>query len=227
MVRAILTDIEGTTTSISFVHQTLFPYSIKAMPAYVKAHWNELRELVDEIQGIEPLPESSVESVVSLLLKWIKEDKKFTPLKTLQGRIWAAGYESGEILGHFYDDAHRWLQEWHRQGISLSIFSSGSVKAQQLLCKFSLYGDLTSLFDHHFDTTTGAKRECSSYRTIQQTIGIPANNILFLSDITAELDAAEECGMLTCQLVRAEDNTIASSHHRIASDFEQVNGLYF
>ena len=181
-IRAILTDIEGTTSSIAFVTETLFPYARARMADYVAAH----PETVVDVPGDDP---------VATLLGWMDVDAKETPLKTLQGLIWAEGYADGTLQGHVYPDAVAGLRRWHAAGLALYVFSSGSIAAQKLIFGHSVAGDLTPLFSGYFDTTTGPKRAIESYAKIADAIGLSAGDILFLSDTLAEIAAAREAGM--------------------------------
>ena len=181
-IRAILTDIEGTTSSITFVTETLFPYARARMADYVAAH----PETVVDVPGDDP---------VATLLGWIDIDAKETPLKTLQGLIWAEGYADGTLRGHVYPDAVAGLRRWHAVGLALYVFSSGSIAAQKLIFGHSVAGDLTPLFSGYFDTTTGPKRAIESYAKIADAIGLSAGDILFLSDTPAEIAAARGAGM--------------------------------
>jgi len=144
-------------------------------------------------------------------------------LKELQGHIWQHGYESGDFTGHLYEDAARNLQRWAKDGLRLYVYSSGSTGAQKLLFGFSDAGDLTPLFQGYFDTRIGHKKQASSYRKIVATIELPAAEILFLSDIREELDAAAESGMKTVQLVR--DDTVVRGNHHVAENFDDVQSI--
>lgn len=186
MPRAILTDIEGTTSSIAFVAETLFPYARARLPAFVAAHPDETAPILAEVAAMEP------GDPVATLTRWIDEDRKATPLKTLQGMIWADGYRERAFTGHIYPDAAAALRRWHEAGMALYVFSSGSVAAQKLLFGHSDAGDLTPLFSGYFDTTTGPKREAASYRAIADAIGLAGDEILFLSDTPEEIVAARE-----------------------------------
>jgi len=229
MVRAILTDIEGTTSSISFVKDVLFPYAAHYLPAYVRAHADE-PVVADQLQAVRVAvkePEADIDRVIAVLLNWIAEDRKATPLKTLQGMVWKDGYQSGAYKAHVYPDAAAKLREWHAQGLPMYIYSSGSIAAQKLFFKYSEAGDLTPLFSGYFDTTTGPKQEQASYSAIVQAIGLPAQEILFLSDVAAELDAAKAAGLQTCWLVRPQDNpqnpaVCAQSPHPAVTSFESI-----
>jgi enolase-phosphatase E1 len=225
---AILTDIEGTTSSISFVHLVLFPYAARELPAFVRAHGNEpeVRHWLDkaalDIGGVV-----SDECIVELLQDWIREDRKHPALKALQGMLWKDGYERGEYRAHVYPDAAEALRRWHAEGIPLYVYSSGSVRAQKLLFAHSDAGDLMPLFSGYFDTAVGGKRETASYRRIAEELDIPPGEILFLSDVVAELDAAHDAGMYTTLLDRRDDypqprdGEAAHGHPRVES-FTQI-----
>lgn len=198
-MKAILTDIEGTTSSIAFVAEVLFPYARAHLADYVTAHPAETAPILAEVAASEP------GDPVATLLRWIDEDRKATPLKALQGMIWADGYASGAFTGHIYPDAVAGLHRWHAAGVKLYAFSSGSVAAQKLLFGHSEAGDLTPLFAGYFDTTTGPKREAASYATIAATIGLAPDDILFLSDTREEIAAARAAGMDARLIDRAGD----------------------
>ena len=222
MIKTIVTDIEGTTSSLSFVKDVLFPYSRAHMAQFVRAHAQEpaVRRELDEVRQLSGKNLTEAE-VIEQLLRWIAEDKKLTPLKTLQGMIWENGYKKSDFKGHMYQDAVRHLQQWKQAGIRLYVFSSGSVHAQKLLFAHTEYGDLTPLFSGYFDTNIGNKREAGSYRKIAAAIGSAPGDILFLSDIREELDAAQAAGMQTIWLVRdgAIDPRVA---HRQARNFDEI-----
>lgn len=221
-VTVILTDIEGTTSSIDFVHKVLFPYASKELPAFVRAHKDDrvIAAILDDARAAAASPDADIESLIATMQQWIAEDQKVTALKELQGHIWKHGYQAGDFTGHMYRDAVDYLHHWRDAGIALYVYSSGSVGAQQLLFGHSDAGDLTSLFSGYFDTMVGHKREVDAYIAIAGQIGVPAENILFLSDVAEELDAAASAGMQTVQLVR--DDKVAVGTHRIASNFGQV-----
>ncbi len=204
---AVLTDIEGTTTPIAFVHRVLFPYARERLAAFCAAHV--------QVGGV-PVPPLEV------LYAQMDRDEKEPLLKAIQGMIWEEGYAAGELKAEIYPDVAPALRRWARGGLRLYVYSSGSVSAQKLLFGHSGAGDLTPLFHAYFDTKAGPKREAASYAAIARGIGIPAGEVLFLSDIEAELDAAREAGLQTCQLVRAQDGTLASARHETAADFAGV-----
>ncbi len=222
MIRAIVTDIEGTTSSISFVHEVLFPYAREHLAEFVQSHAEDpaVASHLDAVRA-EAGAALSLDGVIEQLLRWIAEDKKITPLKALQGMIWEAGYKNGDFTGHMYHDAVEYLKKWQAQGIRLYVFSSGSVKAQQLLFGHSDAGDLTPLFSGYFDTRIGNKREAAAYQTIIKEIGLPAAEILFLSDIKEELDAARATGMHTNWLVRDSEPDATAAHPQVR-DFAQL-----
>ena len=218
-INAILTDIEGTTTDIDFVHKTLFPYARERMADFIHSHPNE--PAVADAAAALGVAADDLDAITRGLIGWIDQDKKETSLKALQGLIWVQGYESGDFTGHLYPDAYEGLKRWHDSGKQLHIFSSGSVKAQKLLYGYSDFGDLTPLFSGYFDTTTGAKREAIAYERISEAIGMPASQILFLSDVVAELDAAKTAGMQTCLLVRGERPDGAERHNAV-ENFDRI-----
>jgi enolase-phosphatase E1 len=221
-IKAIVTDIEGTTSSISFVHDVLFPYASRELPGFVRdnADHPEIAALLDDARLEAGEPGASTDRVIEVLLDWIAEDRKATPLKALQGHIWRRGYENGDFTGHVYDDAADRLRRWSVSGINLYVYSSGSVGAQQLLFGNSSAGDLRPLFSDYFDTRVGHKRESGSYASIVEAIELPAGDILFLSDTAEELDAAADAGMQVCQLVRDDDVVVGA--HPIARNFHEV-----
>lgn len=222
MIKAIVTDIEGTTSSLSFVKDVLFPYARAHIGDYVRCHAEEgsIVPLLNDVR-MQAGEDLDLEGVITRLETWIDEDRKFTVLKSLQGLLWEAGYRQGDFEGHIYADAHDRLAQWHSQGIAMHVYSSGSVYAQKLLFGHTRYGDLNPLFSGYFDTHIGAKVESDSYRRIAGELGLDAGEILFLSDIRAELDAAREAGMQTTWLVRdAEPDSNAA--HRQVRDFSDI-----
>ena len=206
MISAILTDIEGTTSSISFVKDVLFPYARRALPGFVREHGHEaeVRRWLDQV-AVENGGMCQDEMIVETLQGWIDEDRKHTALKALQGMIWEAGYRDADFTAHIYPDAAPALRGWHGSGLPLYVYSSGSVPAQKLFFGHSDAGDLTALFSDWFDTEVGGKREAASYRRIAEAIGVPAGEILFLSDVVEELDAAREAGLQTVLIDRLQD----------------------
>lgn len=226
-----MTDIEGTTSSLSFVKDVLFPYARARLPAFVAAHVQSpaVAGLLDDARAHVGAPLDDAE-LIAQLLRWIDEDRKITPLKALQGLIWEHGYREAELVGHVYEDAVRNLRRWHAAGLPLYVYSSGSIHAQKLLFGHTDYGDLTPLFRDYFDTGIGHKREADSYRHIARALALPAASIAFLSDITGELDAARTAGMQTVWLVRApmaSDAAGTDAPHRIARDFDAVDATLF
>ncbi len=213
-VRAIVTDIEGTTSSIDFVHQTLFPYARKHLRVWLRenAGQSQVQQLINDVEAIEH-EDLSIDEAADVLERWIDQDQKHTPLKALQGMIWKQGYAAGELKGHVYEDTPDALREWHQQGLSLYVYSSGSVEAQKLIFGHTDYGDLTPLFSGYFDTRVGGKREAASYRAILSQIQLPGEQVMFLSDVGEELDAARIAGMQTVQLIR-DEKTVVAAHHR-------------
>jgi len=218
-IKVILTDIEGTTTSLSFVKDILFPYARANIADYVRNHIDDpvVKESFHQVSQILGR-ELDTESFIQQLILWIDEDKKIGPLKSIQGLIWESGYREKKYYGHIYQDAKQQLEAWHQQGIKLYVYSSGSVYAQKLLFGFTEHGDLNNLFDGNFDTRIGGKMEPQSYKNILSKLDCKATEVLFLSDIEQELDAAKHVGMSTCWLLR-ESEDIDSTQHQQCKDF--------
>jgi enolase-phosphatase E1 len=234
--KTILLDIEGTTSSIDFVHSVMFPFARQRVPQYVADHWDEadfqpcLLALAadnghDSVEAWfgdadrETRQRVTIDSVTSM----IDNDVKATGLKQLQGMIWKSGFHSGELVAHLYDDTAPALRRWKDAGFDLRIYSSGSIGAQKLFFGHSVAGDLLSLFSAHYDTTTGPKKEAESYRKIAAEVGGPASDIVFVSDVPQELDAAAEAGLQTVLSVRPGNAPVdnADAYAAIES-FEQL-----
>lgn len=222
MIKAIVTDIEGTTSSLSFVKDVLFPYARERLGEFVRQHAHEpaVQKELDEVRRLSGKNLNQAEAA-GQLIRWIDEDKKITPLKTLQGMIWQDGYAKSDFKGHVYEDAVRHLKKWNQAGVRLYVFSSGSVQAQKLLFAHTEYGDLTPLFSGYFDTIIGAKREPDSYGKIAAAIDTQPADILFLSDIEEELDAAQAAGMQVLWLVR-DGVPDPNAAHRQVKNFDEV-----
>ena len=222
MIKAVVTDIEGTTSSLSFVKDVLFPYARAHIGEFVRRHHQQadVAQLLKDVAA-QAGKELNLEQSIEQLIAWIDEDKKITPLKALQGLLWEKGYGDGDFQGHIYADARQKLQAWKDQGLALYVYSSGSVYAQKLLFAHTAYGDLTPLFSGYFDTRVGAKKQADSYREIAAQLGLPANQILFLSDIEQELQAADSVGMQTYWLLR-DGEPDAQAAYRQVRDFMQI-----
>ena len=228
MKPVVLTDIEGTTSSIAFVKDVLFPYARRELPRFVREHGHdpEVRRWLDAVAA-ENGGICSDDVIVETLQGWIDEDRKHTALKALQGMLWRQGYERGDFRGHIYADAAEALRNWHAQGHRLAVFSSGSVGAQKLLFGHTEAGDLAPLFTAYFDTEIGHKRDADSYRLIADALDRRPADIVFLSDVVEELNAAREAGMQTVLLDRREDypqprGTEACNGHRRVEAFDRI-----
>jgi len=223
MIKAVLTDIEGTTSSISFVHDVLFPYAREHLPAYVRTHLDDpqVKSILSAVAE-EAACTLSTDEAIAQLLQWIDEDRKITPLKSLQGLVWENGYRRGDFFGDVYADTVAVFRSWHAQGIPVYIYSSGSVYAQKLLFAHTAHGDLTALLSGYFDTNVGKKTDARSYTAISDELQLNAADILFCSDIAAELDAARTAGMQTCWFVR-EDAAPRDAGHPVVATFEAVD----
>jgi enolase-phosphatase E1 len=228
-INAILTDIEGTTSSISFVKEVLFPYARKALPGFVQAHGQEpqVRQWLDAVATEIAASACQDEVIVETLQGWIDQDRKHTALKALQGMIWDTGYRNGDYAAHMYPEVADVLRGWHARGLPLYVYSSGSVPAQKLFFGFSDAGDLNGLFSGNFDTEVGGKREAASYAHIAKAINTAPGEILFLSDIVEELDAARDAGLQTVLVDRLDDypqpRTGEATHgHTRVQRFDQI-----
>ena len=237
---AILLDIEGTTTPVSFVYHTLFPFAAAHVEEFLQQHStdNEISHVVEQLRvhreaqagqrgrDFPPWSDATVSerlhSAATYVRYLIERDSKITPLKSLQGRIWEVGYRNGELRGEVYPDVPPAFIRWRAQGRRIAIFSSGSIQAQQLLFAHSAAGDLTRFLDAFFDTTTGTKHKAQSYRSIAAALFLAPADILFLSDATAELDAAHDAGMQTALSLRPEVNAPALLVHPCFRTFDEV-----
>jgi len=239
-IRAILLDIEGTITPISFVHDVLFPYARTQVKQYLAQHYEAtetiadlslLREehAVDLQQDREPPPlaeapvDIAIDSFVGYIFWLMDRDRKSRGLKSLQGKIWEHGYADGSLTAPLFADVLPAIEEMRRAGLKIAIFSSGSVLAQKLLFAHTNAGDVSKLIDRYFDTTTGAKTESSSYRQIAVALDLNPPTVLFISDVVAELDAAAVAGMRTILCIRPGNATQThDGPHKVIDSFAQV-----
>jgi enolase-phosphatase E1 len=238
-IRVVLLDIEGTTTPIDFVYHVLFPYARERVKAFLSAQrtnndvQDDIRQFIEEhardaAQGLAPPPiqdhddEARLASVAAYAEWLMDQDRKSTPLKSLQGRIWEAGYHAGELRSQLFADVPRALARWRDQRRDICIYSSGSVLAQKLLFSHTEAGDLTYFIRDYFDTRVGAKREAASYRRIAASLACPAADLLFVSDVVAELDAARGAGLQTRLCVRPGNPSQPPSSHEAIHSFDEV-----
>jgi enolase-phosphatase E1 len=230
-MKAILLDIEGTTTPIDFVHKTLFPYAKENIGTYVSENFADIQPEIEALkiehsndsQYRESFDETSPQSVINYLKFLIDVDRKSTPLKSLQGKIWQRGYEKGELQGEVFADVPTAFARWQKDAKKIAIYSSGSVLAQKLIFGNSTAGDLTKFISAYFDTTTGAKRDSESYKKIAEDLKIPPADILFISDIPAELDAARAAGFSTALSLREGNAELEDEPtHRVIQTFDEV-----
>jgi enolase-phosphatase E1 len=238
-IRAILLDIEGTTTPVDFVYRTLFPYSRAHLQQFLLKHCDE-PDVRSDIEALRAQHRSGAAerlwppvwnsdtrdldlSSATAYGHWLMDrDSKCTALKSLQGKIWHEGYELGELHGEVYPDVPPALERWSREGKLIAIFSSGSVLAQKLLFASTSGGDLTRYMCAHFDTAIGAKHSPQSYSQISLELDVEPPNILFVSDVAKELDAAWQAGMQTALCVRTERVDPIASSHRVINSFGTV-----
>lgn len=226
MIKFVLMDIEGTTSSIDFVHKVLFPYSYEKMDTFIRTHQSEERvqKALDAFKAQLPNGKSdlSLSDLINQAKQMILDDVKYGPLKTLQGFIWQQGYTDGDIKGHVYPEVPACLQAWANKGIKLGIYSSGSVLAQKLIFGFSDHGDLTKYLSYFFDTTTGPKKESQSYQKIAKEINCSPENILFLSDSKDELAAAKKA-QFNVAFVSREKNDVNAEAYKKVETFEEIS----
>jgi enolase-phosphatase E1 len=239
-IAALLLDIEGTTTPIDFVYNVLFPYARAHVSAYLAAH-RSLPEVQADITGlfdenaedarrglVPPLLEGPRELIsldeLSAYVGWLMDqDRKTTPLKSLQGKIWDEGYRRGELHSQLFDDVPPAFERWRKQTKKICIYSSGSVLAQKLLFANTEAGDLTPFINAYFDTKVGGKKEPESYRQIARELELASSAILFISDVSDELDAAASEGFQTLLCVRPGNPAQnPASVHAIIKTFDHV-----
>ncbi len=205
-IRAILLDIEGTTTPIAFVYDVLFPYARAHLREYLRDRPDPdaidllKQEWTDEVAAsAAPASPAATAPELARYVEWLMDrDRKSPGLKRLQGLVWERGYRDGVLKGDVFADVRPALERWHKRGIKVAIYSSGSVLAQRLLFSTTAFGDLTTLLSGFFDTSSGVKTSPESYRRIAAVIGCSTAQLLFVSDVAAELDAARSAG---CQVV--------------------------
>ncbi len=234
--KGILLDIEGTTSSVSFVYDVLFPYARDHVAEFLEQHWDapETRAACEQIAmdaGANSLsewvgdasPAEAREKVVAEVHRLMDGDVKATGLKELQGLIWRAGFLNGQLRAHVYDDVPEELQRWNEKGLDVRIYSSGSITAQKLFFGHTERGDLLGHFQGHYDTTTGPKKEAASYTAIAKAMNLPPEEILFCSDVVAELDAAKAAGLQTVLLLRPGNKPVEEGHgHPSVESFEEI-----
>jgi enolase-phosphatase E1 len=236
---AILLDIEGTTTPISFVYEVLFPYARSRSERFLADHLSSPDVLADVMglrnenaedvrNGLGPpelheTPEDARLKSLVVYIHWLMDrDRKTTALKSLQGKIWEDGYRTGQLRGEVFEDVPRAFDRWRAGERDVMIFSSGSVLAQKLLFAHTTAGDLTGFLSAYFDTGVGDKGKPLSYRRIAEECGKSPSQILFISDVTAELDAAAAAGMTTMLCVRPGNHPQAETEHRTINTFDGI-----
>lgn len=226
-VRAIIVDIEGTTSDIAFVHDVLFPYAREYLPDFVRARADdpEVAALIEDVRAEADASDVDLHRVIDILAQWMDEDRKAAPLKTLQGMVWQQGYVDGDFAGHVYDDAVAALQAWADDRRALYVYSPVSAAAQRLLFAYSDNGDLTDLFSGYFDPRIGPKEKSRSYEAIAAELGEAPSSILFLSAVGDELDAAATAGLQTCWVARNEDaqeKAGTNEKHPVVISFDDI-----
>ncbi|WP_417344442.1 acireductone synthase [Ferrimonas sp.] len=221
-IQAVIVDTAGTTTDYDFIQKVLFSYSANEMAKFIEDNQDHVvvSHCIDDVKELAGEPDADLPRVVEILLEWIAQDKKATPLKTIQGMIWRQGYQKGALEGHIYPDAMEALKSLKQQGTRIYSYSSSSTEAQELLFQHSQFGDLRNMFHGHFDTHVGQKVESQAYRNIINTISMWPNLILFISDSLEELNAAKAAGLKTCQIVRSD--SVRQGKHQVIEDFSHL-----
>ena len=225
MTRAVVLDVEGTTTPIAFVRDVLFPFAREHLAGFF-AHGG--RDVLIAALAAEHArdPEHPPAFAPEVYVRWLMDrDRKSTALKALQGEIWRAGYESGELRAPVYDDVPPAFAAWRAAGIAVAIYSSGSIAAQQLLFRHSTHGDLTPWIDRYFDTTTGAKRDPASYAAIAAALGAPPAEVVFVSDVGEELVACRDAGLVGILAIRPGNAPVADAPVRAIASFAEIRTL--
>lgn len=225
--RAILLDVEGTTSAVSYVYEVMFPFARNGLGGYLDQHWDApmMLPVREQVSADTQQPAAGTDRRVfeAEALRLMDEDVKATGLKQLQGLIWEAGFNRGELVAHVFDDVPPALHRWQQMGWDMRIYSSGSVHAQQLFFGHTSAGDLLHFFTGHYDTQIGSKRESKSYARVAEDWRLPAGDILFLSDVVAELDAARAAGMQTGLCLRPGNAEVEAGHrHPELSGFDQI-----
>lgn len=225
-VSAIVMDIEGTTSAARHVYDVMFPYARAEMRTWIEQHPFDpetIGVVVDVATQLGVSP-TDRDAIVDQLTQWIDDDVKAAPLKTIQGLIWEQGYARGELSSHMFDDVAPALRAWKDAGLTLVIYSSGSVAAQKALFTYAPQGNLDELIDANFDiTTAGPKREVSSYRTIATALGMEPGQLLFLSDIQAELDAARDAGWQVMGVLREGEAQATANASDVITSFTELS----
>jgi len=214
------------------VHQTLFGFARARVGYFLEQHWKDPAVQEDVVrlkaertaERSEPAPAWSDDPAgVVRYVHWLMDrDRKSTGLKSLQGKIWEEGYRSGELRGEVYPDVPPALARWHQQGIRVAIFSSGSIQAQQSLFRTTPAGDLTRFLSGYFDTTTGPKSEPESYARIAAALERSAPEVLFVSDVIAEVDAARTARLQTGLCIRKPGLNPPTGSHAVIGNFDQL-----
>ncbi|HEX2570125.1 MAG TPA: acireductone synthase [Polyangia bacterium] len=225
---AVLLDIEGTISPISFVKEVMFPVAAAALPAFVAAHAGEpdVEAALDGVRSTalaEDGGQLERQGLVERLLAWIAADRKHPSLKSLQGRIWQTEFEAGRLVAPFYDDVPPMLRRWQGEGRRIAIYSSGSALAQRQFVRYTDHGDLSGLVERYFDLTVGAKQEPASYRAIAAALSLAPERILFLTDSPPEVEAARRAGLRAVQVVRPGTTVLATG--TIVRSFDELPAL--
>lgn len=224
--RGVLVDVEGTTSAVAYVYDVMFPFARRGIAGYVARHWDDsaLASVRRQFAADAGREMATPDELTAEALRLMDGDVKATGLKTLQGLVWEAGFRSGELRAHVFADVPPALAAWREAGLDVRVYSSGSIHAQRLFFGHTEAGDLVPRFSGNYDTTTGPKREALSYTAIALDWGVAPSEVLFLSDVTEELNAARDAGMLTALVVRPGNAQAAAADppHEVIESFEQI-----
>jgi enolase-phosphatase E1 len=224
MIRAVVLDIEGTTSSLGHVRDVLFPYARERVPAWLARPDPRIARIAAEVRALTGRPAARPREITEILLAWIDRDVKAVPLKTLQGLIWEEGLAAGELSVHVYDDVPPVLRTWTRQGLRVAVYSSGSVRAQRAWFRHTRHGDLQPYISRNFDIpAAGPKAEAESYRVIARALALPEAEVAFLSDAPPELDAARTAGMSAIGVLRPGNDRTDLGEHPFIGTFDELD----
>lgn len=229
-IKAIVTDIEGTTSGNGFVHNVLSPYLLANLAKYVRGHQDErdLMRVLARLSTTTGIPRHDTRAMIELLEQWTRDEESYADLKVLQGMVLEKGYKQGLFQAHVYEDVPEVLQKWLQQERNIYAFSSESTKAQQLFFRFTEMGDLRLLFSGYFDSEMGEKRSSVAFKNICNAIALPPQSVMYLSDCKEELDLASEVGLQTCWIIRPQDMSLdpervrAKSPHQVVVSFDEI-----
>lgn len=229
-IAAIVTDIEGTTSSTGFVHDVLYPYALKHIGKFVREQTEErdVARIIIRLSKSTGIAPHKLDDIIKLLQQWIREDSKNTDLNALECMVWEKAYKQGLFQAHVYPDVPEVLRRWQQEDRNIYAYSSASVKSQQLFFRFAECGDMRLLFSGYFDTKIGPKNEVKSFINLADAIALPPEAIIFISDVKDDLDAAVYAGFRTIWMLRSDERALdpvklaKKSEHSVLTSFDQI-----